>query len=201
MGVATEVQLDALRELANIGGGHAATALSKLMGGDRFLLDVPAAFQSVSEAPWMDEEPSKKAWVVTAFKFKGELEGYLLWALPIADAHQICAALLHSHQSGALNENEKSAVGEVANILASSCLSAIEGVTGFKLRPSIPWVCEGAWESVTQMFRSQSEVRSSEDIVLAIHLFDSPLRRISGHLFILPRAESVQALYQRMGVA
>ena len=30
-----ELQMDALREVANIGGGHAATALSRLMGGRR----------------------------------------------------------------------------------------------------------------------------------------------------------------------
>ena len=37
----SEGQRDALRELANVGSGHAAAALSKLLGGRRVAIDPP----------------------------------------------------------------------------------------------------------------------------------------------------------------
>ena len=45
----SELELDALREIANIGCGHAASALSRMVGGKGVCVDVPRVLAARKE--------------------------------------------------------------------------------------------------------------------------------------------------------
>ena len=74
------LQLDALRETANIGAGHAATALSQ-MTGSTIMIKVPSiAITSVAEVPRFadDEEPV----AAVTMQMLGDLTGRTLLVFP-----------------------------------------------------------------------------------------------------------------------
>ena len=81
-------RVDALKEVANIGAGHAATALS-LMTGARIMIDVPTInVAPLSELiPGIAEEGSQIVSVL--MDMHGSLKGHTLLALPLVTGRRL----------------------------------------------------------------------------------------------------------------
>jgi chemotaxis protein CheC len=145
------MQTDALREMANIGSGHAATVLSQLTGL-RIMIDVP----EVCVAPfdgllgWLPR--SERSLVVLATRMLGDLSGDTYFLLPEAGARALADLLLGRHVGSGvpLLEVERSSLVEAGNIVASSFMNALARSVGRLLIPSVPTlqVCtHGEWHS------------------------------------------------------
>ena len=82
-----DVQLDALREVANIGAGHAATALSQ-MTGSTIMISVPTInIASLEDVPTQISEPEEPIAAVLMHML-GDLTGrtLLVFHVPITRA-------------------------------------------------------------------------------------------------------------------
>jgi len=145
------MQTDALREMANIGSGHAATVLSQLTGL-RIMIDVP----EVCVAPfdgllgWLPRD--ERSLVVLHTRMLGDLSGDTYFLLPEAGARALADLLLGRHiGSGAsLLAIERSSLVEAGNIVASSFMNALARSVGRLLIPSVPSlrVCNhGEWHN------------------------------------------------------
>lgn len=138
-----EAQLDALREIANIGAGNAATALNQ-MTGQTVQISVPSLFgldnaqlpRRVFEG--MDEVAMATVAVV------GDLAGYAAFLLPAGDVETLCSYLMPSAEpavdGGALNPMARSVLQEVLNVLAGSYLNALASLVDMSLYPALPTV-------------------------------------------------------------
>ena len=129
----TDLQLDALRELANIGSGKASTALSMLL--DRPVdISVPTAralsFADAVEATGDYEQ------VITGIVLgiAGDLEGVVLLLVTPGDADTICSLL--GVEPG--SEYAPSALGEIGNIVGTSYINALAEMTGIAIEPTPP---------------------------------------------------------------
>ena len=129
----SEIQLDALREMANIGSGNAATALSGMLGRPVDVSVPLAAALPLAEA--VDAVGAIEG-VVTAVAIPvmGELEGIVLLTFPVPSA-QVLSGFL-----GVVDdpEMELSALGEIGNILGSSYVNALGAMTGLAMEPCPP---------------------------------------------------------------
>ena len=128
-----EVQLDALRELANIGAGTASTALSSMLGRS-IDLSVPDARvlpieDAVSQLGSAEDE-------ITAIVLgvEGELPATVLMLLTPEDAEKVCGMLGLSPE----DELAPSALGEIGNVVGTSYLNALAGMTGIEVEPTPP---------------------------------------------------------------
>jgi chemotaxis protein CheC len=88
----TEVQRDALRELANVGAGHAATALSHLLSGDRIAFQPPEVW---AETPLHLAERLGGAapWLAGVCRVQGDVRGALWLVFGRTDAETLLARL------------------------------------------------------------------------------------------------------------
>ena len=128
-----ELQLDALRELANIGSGNAATALSSLLGRP-IEVSVPSAL-ALPFADAIDAVGSPEQEVVAvALPLTADVPGTVLMLFAPEDAGTLCALLGVDADS----ELGRSALGEIANILGSSYVGALATMTGLQLEPHPP---------------------------------------------------------------
>src|SRR4051812_29533556 len=119
----TQLQLDALREVANIGCGRAANALSQLVGGRKVEIGVPEVKMSPVER-LSDLAGGVDARVVAVtLGMSGELSGKLVLVLPERDGFHLAGLLLNGTVGTSLSDVQRSALAEAANILASACLS------------------------------------------------------------------------------
>ncbi len=129
------LQLDALREVANIGSGTAATALSQLLGRP-VDISVPAAL-AVPMAELVDALGSAEDLVVTvALPVDGELTTTTLLLLKPSDAIALCK-LCDVEPDSLLG---RSALAETGNILGSAYLGALTQMTQLALEPRPPEV-------------------------------------------------------------
>jgi chemotaxis protein CheC len=124
----TDLQLDALRELANIGSGTAGTALSVLLGCPIELSVPSASALELADAVEAAGEPDDLVWGVVV-PVTGHVDATALLVVCDADARTICAIL----GVEADTDTGRSALGEIGNIMVSSYVGALATMTGFEL--------------------------------------------------------------------
>ncbi|MGQ0505393.1 MAG: chemotaxis protein CheC [Myxococcaceae bacterium] len=196
----TDLQLDALREVANVGCGHAANALSQLVGGRKVQLDVPRVMvMPVADMSRLVGGPDARV-VAAVLRMEGELGGQLLLILPDQDAHRLTSMLLNQPSTGELSEVERSAIGEVANIVASACLNAIAGLTGMRLLPSTPELVHDTAGIVMDEAFDKTESQTGLVVVLEARFFTSATPLIDGQMLVLPERSSLKKLLEKLGV-
>ena len=129
----SETQLDALRELANIASGTAATALSQMLGRE-VEISVPRAL-ALPPADALDECGDPEAYVAgVVVPIQGDIDGMVLLLIPYEQAEILCNLLgVEAH-----TEVGDSALREIGNILATSYLNGLAAMTGLDLEPSPP---------------------------------------------------------------
>ncbi|MDY7227686.1 chemotaxis protein CheC [Hyalangium rubrum] len=195
--VPSEIQLDVLREVANIGCGHAANALARLVGGKRVDLSVPRALVT-SAVDAVDELGGEETVVGVQLGMVGELRGVMLFVMPARDGTALGSVLLGSSPATAELE---SALAETANIVASACLSAIGKLTRWKLLPTVPYLRRGtAREVVAGAVRETEGEQTSRVVVLETRFSAASAPPVAGRMLLVLEKESSKALLQRLGV-
>jgi chemotaxis protein CheC len=129
----TDLQLDALREMSNIGSGNAATALASMLGQSVDLhvptalaLELADAVDAVGNA-----EDTVSAVIIGVF---GDLDATVLLLFEPESANTLCALLGVEGDP----EMELSALGEIGNILGSSYVQAMGTMTNLHMEPHPP---------------------------------------------------------------
>ncbi|WP_164017439.1 chemotaxis protein CheC [Pyxidicoccus trucidator] len=187
-----DAQVDALREVANIGCGHAANALSRLMGGRQVDLSIPRVQLGGADVGAL---LGPDAQVVSAsLGIRGELHGTLLLVLPRADAGALESLLLGSQS---VDQAERdSVVAEVANIAASACLSALGRLTGWKLMPTVPTLRRGGTGGALALATADM----AHGVVLEARFQAATVPPVGGQLLLLLERDSARTLLARLGV-
>jgi chemotaxis protein CheC len=134
-----EQQLDALRELASIGSGTAATALAQMLGRP-VELAVPRAL-ALPLADALDAVGEPDAMVASVVlpvvaADRGDAEIVVLLLFSYRCAANLCDMLGVEPRS----ELGDSALGEIGNVLGASAVGAFAQMTGLALEPQPPHV-------------------------------------------------------------
>jgi chemotaxis protein CheC len=191
------MQLDVLREVANIGCGHAANALARLVGGKRVNLSIPRAMMAgagETAGHLVGDEPVVGARV----GLQGELRGVMLFVLPVREGAALGTVLLGQAARGPELE---SALSETANIVASACLSGIGKLTRWRLLPTVPELLKGsAREVVAQAVRETEGEPARPAAILEARFSAECSPPVSGQMLLVLERESSQALLHRLGV-
>ncbi|MGO9750258.1 MAG: chemotaxis protein CheC [Solirubrobacteraceae bacterium] len=124
----SEAQLDALSELANIGAGTAATALSQMLAQE-VTLSVPRALALPLADAVAAAGPAEQIVTGVVIPLQGDLEAIVVLLISSEDAQTLCSLL--GVEAG--TEVGESALSEIGNILGASYMSALSGMTGLSL--------------------------------------------------------------------
>ena len=159
----SEVELDVLKELGNIGTGHAATSLSKLLNKDVFL-SVPKV--KIGEIKNLSSEfiGEVVAGVIIALQdLEEKRSGYLYIMFPEKSARKIAGDLFGLEELD--EEMYESTIMEVGNILSSSFCDASADFMDIILLPSPPNFAIDVPTAVIDSVVSQM-ARKSDHIIL-----------------------------------
>ncbi len=194
----TEMQLDALRELANIGSGTASTALSSMLGR-AVDITVPSAralgfAEAIDAAGGVGGIESEITAIVLGIV--GELQGTVLLLVTPADAAALCEIL--GLEPG--SEFTDSALGEIGNIVGTSYINALAQMTGMAMEPTPPATATDMLGAlVASVLAGQAD---TSDVAL---MLDSQLEvedaDCSVSFMLVPTQDGVGELLSRLGLA
>ena len=196
------IQLDALREVANIGAGHAATALSQMVG-ETIMISVPRInIARLEDVPPQVGEPDQPVAAVLMHML-GDLTGRTLLVFPRRTAIRLAELLLRrSAPAEEFSEMQQSAIKEAGNILSSAYMNALADFMGMMLLPSPPSLAIDM--STAVLTTAYLQFGSDKDYVFCV---ESEFRlsdigeRLSGYFLLLPDAASLQAILRAVRVA
>jgi chemotaxis protein CheC len=191
----TELQLDALRELANIASGNAATALAQMLGRE-VDLNVPRVLAlplpDAVEACGSPEE----ATVSVVIPLEGDVTGVVLLLIEPDGAEALCRLL----GVDARDEIGESALREIGNILGTSCLNALASMTGLHLEPCPPHLTTDMLGAIVSSL-ALSQTASTELVLVLdseLAIADEPC---SISFVLLPTEGGVSDLLAPLGLA
>ena len=196
MSTYTELQLDALGELANIGSGTAAGALSSMVG-----LPVDISVPNARALPLADAVdaagPPELQVTAVALPVIGDLEGIVLMIFSPDDATRLCSVLGVDADS----EMGLSALNEIGNIVGASYLGALGMTTGQSIEPGPPQAASDMLGALVSSILAASA--DSADIAI---MLDSALHVEGGNdasisFILVPSTASVRGLLTHLGLA
>jgi chemotaxis protein CheC len=197
------LQLDALREVANIGAGHAATALSQMIGGT-IMISVPTINVSrLEEVPPQVSAPEEPVAAVLMHML-GDLTGRTLLVFPKTTAIRLAELMLRRPHgtSQELGEMEQSAIKEAGNILSSAYMNALSDFMGMMLLPSPPSLAVDM--STAVLTTAYLQFGSDRDYVFCVesefYMTDVD-EKLRGFFLLLPDPASLQAILRAVRVA
>ncbi|KKM12319.1 chemotaxis protein CheY [Clostridiales bacterium PH28_bin88] len=196
----TAMQMDALREIGNIGAGNAATALAQMVQR-KINMEVPKAgvmrFEDIFHLVGTEEE------VVACVNFavQGEAPGRILFVLNQASTFPLVDMLMGipmgtTHE---LDDMGKSAVQEIGNILTGSFLSAFSQVTGITFLASVPALAFDMLGAVLSTALIEGGYYSDRVLVIETQFYEQDVR-LNGHFFLLPKAEALTTILNALGI-
>lgn len=190
-----DLELDALREVANIGAGHAATALSQLTSR-RIMIDVPSVnIRSVEEAASQVDGSGVVAAIL--MHVLGDLTGRSLLIFEKDCALRLADVLL-SREAGTtrvFSELEQSSIKETANILTGAYLNGLSDMLGLMLIPSVPSLAVDLCAAVLSSAYLDFISDPSYVIILDTRFrFEPGESSMSGHFVLLPDPPSLEVI-------
>jgi chemotaxis protein CheC len=196
----TPDQIDALREIGNIGASHASTALTTLLNQD-ILVDVPECFICKTlEAPYVlgDAEQSVVAVYLDAY---GKGKGSMLLILTEDIAKKMTDMLngRNHDPEREINEEDQDAISEIGNICGSAYLNAISNLLGVTMLPSPPGFAVGMLGAVLQYPATLASEEYDYLVIIKTH-FVTDKQRFPGYFIYIPDRETEKLLMEKFGI-
>lgn len=196
-----ETEKDVLREIGNIGGGNAATALASMLSGridmsvpDLQIVDVNHVAKILGG---MEQEI-----VGILVTMEGDINGMMMFLLDKHFTRLLINLLLNKEFESfdRINEMDLSALKEIGNILAGSYINALATMTGLNISltpPAISIDMAGAILSYPAALFGTI----GEKVLYIEEDFIRDDDNIRGHFLIMPNPESLSKILERLGVA
>ncbi len=192
----SDLELDALTELVNLGVSSAALGLREMVRSE-VLLSLPrVTVVSPAEAVARLGEHETRRLVAVRQDFEGDLTGRALLIFPEAKSMELVRAVVGSELPlEEIMELEQEALAETGNVLLNGCLGSIANNLQRTLRISLPEIMHGEGAEFFDLTHAHVN-----DSVLFIYInFTVKLRDISGYIAMLLDFPSLATLKELLG--
>lgn len=194
------MQLDALKEIGNVGAGNAATALSQIINRKIDMTVPQVAILPLGDVPDVVGGPEVLVAGVYLRVF-GPAPGSILFLMPQDSAFYLVDTLMGRHEKSThtLDEMDASALLEIGNILAGAYLNALSYFTKFTLLPSIPALAMDMAGAILSVILIQLGQMGDHALVIETE-FTTDNDGVKGHFFLIPDPGSLGTILQAIGV-
>ena len=196
----TSMEIDTLREIGSIGTGNAATALGQLLGREVRITLPEVRIMGYNEAiEWIGGPEAVTAGVLVGMG--GQMSGIMLSVQQMGFINLVLESMLSESISDymELNELRQSALIEVGNIMISTFINALSGLSGISVDLTVPAFTvdmQGAILSVPMALYG-----GMSDYLMTIGgNFVCDNKQVPCHLLLSPDIRSLNFLLQKLGV-
>lgn len=195
-----DVQIDALKEIGNIGSGNAATSLSEILGKKVDMMVPHVDIMGYDEVMNLLGGPEVLASAVLV-ELKADMNGMMLFIQQQDFIVSLLSSLMgrELHDLTEIEEMDVSAILEIGNILISSYVNAISKLTGLVIDITVP----SHTINMAGAILSVPIVRFAEesDSILIIRCdFIIDQEKFSCNLLMIPDLVSLNKILENLGV-
>ncbi|SDB10315.1 chemotaxis protein CheC [Eubacterium oxidoreducens] len=191
--------LDVLKEIGNIGAGNATTAIASMLG---FKVDMSVPSVKLMECQELPTAIGPEEDVVAGIYLEvmEDISGSMMFILSLPSAQYLVNKLMmrDPEYSAPFDEMDMSALKEIGNIIGGSYLSALSGLTGLTIAPSVPALAidmEAAVLSVPAIVFGQM----GDNALLIETKFGDDVM-IDGYFILMPDVESYEKILTALGI-
>jgi len=199
----SNLQVDALREIGNIGAGNAATALAQMIN-TRIEMNVPnVSILEFNKVPELIG--GADTYVVGIYlTVSGSAPGSIVFLIPVEQACRLVDMLMgqptgHTDPQ-TMGEIEYSAMMELGNIISATYLNALAMFTQLTLMPSVPALGMDMAGALLNAILAQFGEVADHVLVLETQ-FKKGEEEIVGYFFLLPEPGSLNTILKALGVS
>lgn len=194
----TDDDLRKLQVLANVGIMNGADSLSKLIG-NRVDLAIPdVKLMPVENIPGRIGNVDE-VYLGVYMPLTGDVKGTILFGLSEASGYTLIDELfkLEIGHTKDFNDDAKSAIKEITNIVGSSVINAISDKTGLAIKPDVPSIVHDYMQSVMDSILVVHNVENDYALVMDTEFYYQD-DRIMGNLLVLPESKSVEDIVKNL---
>lgn len=188
----TEIEQDALAEIANMGVSRAANSLRQMVG-EQVLLSIPAVkIVTRQAASKLVEHNNSKKLVAVQQSFAGPFDGKALLIFPESQSLELVRAIVgDEHSLEDVIDLEQEALAETGNIILNGCLATIANVLHRTMRMSLPSVIRGDGATLFEV----GGAASGGQFVLFLYIdFNIKKHDVHGFIALIMDLPSIAAL-------
>lgn len=200
----SDMEMDALREMGNVGFGNVTTDLSKLIN---MSVDMHIPVTKFIPVKDFSKEFGDPEAIVSGIylKITGDLEGEAMFVFPEAGALRLVDIMLGKEigTTKKFDEMDLSAFKELSNILTGSFLNSISKMLDVKLLPSVPHVATDMMQAIVDYILIKIGEHADDILCIKTNL-NVKGHEIGGEFFVLYNHESlakmVEILHTKYGL-
>lgn len=190
------LQLDALKEVSNIGAGNAATALS-MMIGKKVDMTVPSV--NIIKLDDIVQENGEVEVTGTVVRVLGDIAGNILLVFEKSTAENVIEKLVGSRQSPE-SEMGSSVLCEIANIISASYMNSIAQLTNLAIAPSVPATSYDMLGAILTTTFIESNQYDEYILDIETVFLDDTEENIGGHFYYIPMPGSLEKILKSIGI-
>ena len=197
----TDIEFDVLKEISNIGTGHAATAISRMMDG-KVAIQVPkidfVEFSTLSDFVGGAEQEV----IGILVTLERDIEGMMMFLLNKESATIIVNKMLGRNKDiidGPLDDLENSVLTEFGNIIAGSYLSAVSKLTDLSVYSNVPALSDdmaGAILSVPAI----EFAKISDKALIIESVVETEQNSAKGYFILIPTLSTFKKIFRKLGL-
>lgn len=195
------MEMSAIREMSNIGLGHATTALAN-MTGKSFNMEIPnVETVALEQVPLMMGDPEAVA-VGICMPIDGDITGHTAFLFPWASAQDLWRMLIGTapETPADIDELAASVMLEIGNIVSSSFLNAISDMSNLKLHATPPMVSVDLVYTIAATIVAEAEMDEAVALALETRLYGVDDCGTTGYFLCVPTLDGLQRLFTALGI-
>ena len=196
-----ELQFDVLREIGNIGSGHAATALAQLLN-QKVDIKVPKAelcdFSELGDIVGGAENIV----VGILLTLSGDVEGMMMFIMERKAAGNLLQKLMccEIDEEQPLDEMQLSAMQEIGNIITGAYLSSLSDLTRLTISASIPYIAIDMAGAILSVPAIEFGKLGDRALMIEAEFGRDDTDDINGYFLLIPTMESYNAIMSSLGL-
>lgn len=198
----TQFHLDALKEIGNIGAGHAATALSEILN-KKITISIPnVRLETINQIINEIEGPESIVYSVCQY-FSGDINGCIFIVFHKLAANHFLRSLFNIADFDISNpkyqSDGKSALSEFGNILSGNYLASFSDMVGLRFSLSAPIVIMDMISTIITEGLLMASVESDYGLIIDTILHGEK-SQVDSEILFLPTYKSFHTIFSALGL-
>lgn len=196
----SDMHIDVLREIGNIGAGNAATSLAKMMDRQIDMKTPVVRIMDISDVDKAMGGPETPM-VAILVELLGDIHGIMMFVVGQQFTSQLLGCLLGSEQVDCmhLTEMQNSALSEIGNIMIGAYVSAIASLANLSIGISVPAVTADMIGSLLTVPAAEMGA-TSDKIIFVEDDFQNENNIITANMMLIPSLDSLGTLMNGLGI-